>query len=103
MLRNIFVALVLAMASAFAVRSALYAAGLYLWIAYFRPETWAGSGAFTTPNLSYYAGVFVVIRTLLAGVSWRPTWRSTLLLLFLALTLVSTLASSHANESWSVW
>ena len=103
MLRSIFVFGVLAIASIFAVRSALYAAGLYLWIAYFRPESWAWSGTFANLNLSYYAGVFLVICTILQGVSMRPTWRSALLLLFLALTLASTLASSHVNDTWLLW
>src|SRR5687768_12298881 len=103
MLRSIFIFGVLAIGSVFAFRSALYAAALYLWIAYFRPESWAWTGLFASLNLSYYAGVFLVIRALLAGVSWRATWRSALLLLFLALTLVSTFAGVYPDHSWTHW
>jgi probable O-glycosylation ligase (exosortase A-associated) len=103
MLRSIFIFGVLAIGSVFAFRSALYAAALYLWIAYFRPESWAWTSLFASLNLSYYAGVFLVIRALLAGVSWRATWRSALLLLFLVLTLVSTFAGVYPDHSWIYW
>lgn len=102
MLRSLIVFAALTIGSAFAFRSALYAAAFYLWIAYFRPESWAWSGAFLTMNLSYIAGVFLVIRTLVSG-SMRLTWRSALLLLFLTLTFVSTYASLHSDYSWPHW
>src|SRR5687768_193709 len=103
MLRSIFIFGVLAIGSVFAFRSALYAAALYLWIAYFRPESWAWTSLFASLNLSYYAGIFLVARALLSGVSLRPTWRSTLLLLFLALTLLSTYIGLYPEHSWPYW
>ena len=103
MLRTIFVVLVLTIGWGLAFRSALYAAALYLWIAYFRPESWAWSDIFSTLNLSYFAGVFLVIRTLASGVSLWPTWRSALLLLFLALTLASVATSMDVQTSWTDW
>ncbi len=68
MLRSIFVIIAIIVGSSFAVTSAVNAAAFYLWIAYFRPESWAWSGAFSTWNLSYIAGVFLVIRTLVSKV-----------------------------------
>ena len=103
MLRSLLISVLLSIGWVLAFRSALYAAGLYLWIAYFRPESWAWSQTFATLNLSYFAGVFLVVRTLISGVSMRPTWRSALLLLFLVLTLLSTYASVHADYSWPYW
>jgi len=103
MLRSIFVAGVLAIGWFFAFQSALYAAALYLWIAYFRPESWAWSGVFAAWNLSYIAGVFLVIRTLVSGVSMRVTRRSAMLLLLLALSLLSTYSGLHFDHSWTYW
>ena len=105
MLRTIFVFAVLTIGWIFAFQSALYAAALYLWIAYFRPESWAWSSVFATLNLSFIAGVFLVIRTMVSG-EWlqvRMTWRSGLLLLFLALSLVSTYYGLHPDHSWEYW
>src|SRR5688572_11037493 len=105
MLRSIFVFAVLTIGWIFAFQSALYAAALYLWIAYFRPESWAWSSVFATLNLSYVAGVFLVIRTLVSG-EWmqvRMIWRSALLLIFLAVSLGSTLAGLHFDHSWEYW
>jgi probable O-glycosylation ligase (exosortase A-associated) len=106
MLRTIFVAIALVVGGGFAVTSALYAAAFYLWIAYFRPETWAWSGVFATWNLSYIAGVWLVVRTLLSGATWRLTWRTSLMLSLLALSLLSTsfaLDSAHSLEFWQAF
>jgi probable O-glycosylation ligase (exosortase A-associated) len=102
-LRSIFVIIGLVVGSSFAVTSAVYAAAFYLWIAYFRPESWAWSGMFASWNLSYLAGVFLVIRALISGTALRLNWRTLLLLLFLVLSLVSTWHGLHAGHSWGYW
>jgi probable O-glycosylation ligase (exosortase A-associated) len=61
-----------------------------LWIAYFRPESWAWSGLFATLNLSYIAGAYLVLRSVLSGVRVRFDLRTCLLLLFLGQAAVST-------------
>ena len=82
----------------FAFQSPLYAAALYLWIAYFRPESWAWSDIFASLNLSYFAGVFLVIRAVASGASMQVTGRNALLLLFLAMTLaVSVCVGGRAD------
>jgi probable O-glycosylation ligase (exosortase A-associated) len=81
----------------------LYAAGLYLWIAYFRPEAWAWSDVFASLNLSYFAGVFLVIRAVASGSSMQVTKRNVLLLLFLGMTLLSVFASVDVPTSWVAW
>ena len=58
MIRTILVCAGLLIGWSFALQSALYAACLYLWIAYFRPESWAWSDIFASLNLSYFAGAF---------------------------------------------
>jgi putative inorganic carbon (hco3(-)) transporter len=90
MLRTLFISVALAVGWTFAFQSALYAACLYLFIAYFRPEAWAWSGIFYALDLSFYAGVFLVIRTVLAGTSIQLTLRNSLLIVFLAHSLVGT-------------
>ena len=103
MLRSIFVSVILLVGWTLALRSPLYAAGLYLWIAYFRPESWAWSEIFATLNLSYFAGVFLLIRTLVSGTSLRPTKRSVLLLVFLAITFAAVFTSVDVPTSWAAW
>jgi probable O-glycosylation ligase (exosortase A-associated) len=102
-IRTVIVAIAMVIGWGFALQSALYAACLYLWIAYFRPEAWAWSDVFTTLNLSYIAGAYLVLRTILSGVKFRLDTRTVLLLLFLAHSFVSAwlgLNSQHSLASW---
>jgi len=101
--RTVFVVLVLAAGWGFALQSPLYAACLYLWIAYFRPESWAWSDIFSTLNLSYIAGIYLVFRTFLSGTKLRLDWRSGLLLLFLGHSLLSASLGLHADASFGYW
>ena len=83
-----------------AFRSPLFAAGLYLWIAYFRPEGWVYT--------SFFASLYPSVRLrrvpdhseLAAGISLTPTWRSMLLLLFLALSAASAIFGLHRDVSF---
>ena len=88
---------------AFAFQSPLYAAACTSGLAYFRPEAWAWSDIFASLNLSYFAGVFLVIRAVASGASLQATGRNALLLLFLALTLLSVFASVDVPTSWVAW
>jgi putative inorganic carbon (HCO3(-)) transporter len=101
--RTLFVVVILAVGWGFALQSPLYAACLYLWIAYFRPESWAWSDIFTTLNLSYFAGVYLVIRTLASGTKLSLDWRSGALLIFLGLSLVSTAFALDPAYSFGYW
>ncbi len=103
MLRTLFVIAILAVGWGFALQSALYAACLYLWIAYFRPESWAWSDLFSTLNLSYIAGVYLVLRTALSGTKIRLDWRTGLLFVFLALSLLSSAVGLHPDHSLAYW
>jgi probable O-glycosylation ligase (exosortase A-associated) len=90
MLRTLFIALALLVGWSYAFQSALYAACLYLWIAYFRPESWVWNPIFASLNLSYLAGVYLIIRTIVSGTKIRFTFRNSLLIVFLAHSLLST-------------
>jgi probable O-glycosylation ligase (exosortase A-associated) len=84
----------------FAFQSALYAACLYLWIAYFRPEAWAWSGVFASLPLSFVAGVFLLVRSFFSTVRFRLDFRNGLLFLFLAHSLMSTAIAPHVDYSF---
>jgi putative inorganic carbon (HCO3(-)) transporter len=103
LIRTILVFLALTVGWWFALQSALFAACLYLWIAYFRPESWAWSDIFTTLNLSYFAGAYLVIRTIASRTRITVDWRSGLLLLFLAQALVSSWLGPHSAYSMGYW
>ena len=103
MARTLFIVIALAVGWGFALQSAFYAACLYLWIAYFRPESWAWSDIFQSLNLSYIAGAYLVIRTLMSGVKLQLDWRSALLIAFLGQSLISTSFGLHPDYSFGYW
>ena len=103
MIRTLVVIVALVAGWSFAVQSPLYAAGFYLWIAYFRPESWAWSDVFTTLNLSYFAGAFLLIRTAFSPTKFRLDYRNVLMFLFLAQGLLSTLLGPHSAYSMASW
>ena len=99
MIRTILLIIGFSVGWFFAFQSALYAACLYLWIAYFRPESWAWSGVFASLPLSFVAGVFLLVRTMFSTVRFRLDFRNGLLILFLAHSLVSTIFGPHLDYS----
>jgi probable O-glycosylation ligase (exosortase A-associated) len=101
--RTVFVVLALATGWGLALQSTLYAACLYLWIAYFRPETWAWSDIFATLNLSYFAGAYLVIRTVMSGYRFTVDWRSALLVLFLLQSLLASWFGNYWDYSFGYW
>jgi putative inorganic carbon (hco3(-)) transporter len=102
-IRTTVVIVALTVGWTFALQGPLYAACLYLWIAYFRPESWAWSDIFVTLNLSYVAGAYLVFRTLISGIRWRFDFRTSLLVLFLAQALLSSWLGLHSALSLSHW
>lgn len=103
MLRSLFITAVLIVGWSYAFQSALYAACLYLWIAYFRPDTWAWTWFFLNLNLSFYAGIFLLVRTIAAGTTFQLTVRNCSLLIFLALSLLSTSIGVDPAYSYPYW
>ncbi|MDP3718904.1 MAG: putative O-glycosylation ligase, exosortase A system-associated [Acidobacteriota bacterium] len=102
-IRTIVVIIALVIGWSFAIQSPLFAAAFYLWIAYFRPESWAWSDVFATLNLSYFAGAFLLIRTAFSPVKFRVDYRNLMMFLFLALGLVSSLLGPNQAYSMSYW
>lgn len=99
MIRAILVTVGFIVGWGFAFQSALYAACFYLWIAYFRPESWAWTPVFASLPLSLMAGIFLLIRTMASPVKFRLDLRNGLLILFLVLSVLSTLFSPHPDYS----
>jgi probable O-glycosylation ligase (exosortase A-associated) len=102
-LRTLLVFVGLTVGWGFALQSAVYAACLYLWIAYFRPESWAWSDIFISLNLSYFAGAFLILRTIASGTKITFDWRSGLLVLFLVQALLSTALGVNPSYSFGYW
>ena len=90
MLRTILVTCLFFAGWAYAVQSALYAACLYLWIAYFRPESWVWGPLVASLNMSFLAGVFLLARTFVSGVKVEFTLGNSLLIVFLVHSVIST-------------
>jgi probable O-glycosylation ligase (exosortase A-associated) len=102
-IRTVIVIVALTIGWGYAIQGPLYAACLYLWIAYFRPESWAWSTLFTTLNLSYIAGAYLVIRAMLSGVAFRFDARTIVLLVFLAHAFVSAWFGLNHDASIAYW
>jgi putative inorganic carbon (HCO3(-)) transporter len=102
-IRTVIVCIAMVIGWGFALQSALYAACFYLWIAYFRPESWAWNDIFTTLNLSYFAGVYLVVRAISSGVAFRLDTRTILLVLFLGHSFVSAWLGLNPDHSLDYW
>jgi putative inorganic carbon (hco3(-)) transporter len=96
-LRTIFVGLLIAIGSLFAMRDAFYALLFYIWVAYFRPEAWVWFDFVTRMNLSFVAGLILVGTAVLYGTRFRLTFRTSLLFVFLIHNVISGVFSVHAS------
>lgn len=106
MLRLIFVLLITASGLVLTFRSTFYALLFYIWNAYFRPEVWVweeSQDLIYALNLSFLAGAYVVLATLVSTRKWPFNFNVFVLVLFLLHCLASTLASTDFNFSWLYW
>ena len=103
MLRTLFVLCLAAIGAAYAVRGPFFALLLYLWVAYFRPESWVWGGIATTLPLSLVAGAFLLGSSVISGTRFRTNIRSGLLFALLLHSLVSTSLSAHFTYAWPYW
>jgi len=102
-LRTIFVLAIIAYGLVQSFRGPFHALLFYLWIAYFRPESWLWSDWISGWNLSLIVGIFVVASTLLSPRKMRFSVGSFLMLLFLLQSLVSTMLSPVFDYSFPYW
>jgi putative inorganic carbon (hco3(-)) transporter len=66
-LRTLFVLLLTVVGGAASLRGPLEALLFYVWVAYFRPESWIYSGWFVAANISFISGVFLIVRFAVSG------------------------------------
>jgi probable O-glycosylation ligase (exosortase A-associated) len=87
-----------------ALRGPFEALLFYLWLAYFRPETWMWNpGLIAALNLSFSAGVYLLIRSLPSLNKAPFDLRAMLLLAFLLLTGLSAWMAPESTMAWSRW
>jgi probable O-glycosylation ligase (exosortase A-associated) len=101
MLRALFVIAIIAYGCAKSAKGPFYALLFYLWIAYFRPQSWLWWDFFTQLNLSFIIGTFVVLTALLApSEKLRFGAGPFLIVLFLTQTFIATIASPNSDYAW---
>jgi probable O-glycosylation ligase (exosortase A-associated) len=103
MLRTLFVLGIALYGGAYALRAPFYTLLLYLWIAYFRPETWVWGGFVQTLPLSLYTGILLVFYSIAAGPGFVVTPRIALLLAVLVQSLASALLSDYSTWAFLYW
>jgi probable O-glycosylation ligase (exosortase A-associated) len=102
-LRTLFVVIVATAGGCLALQDTFYALLLYLWLAYFRPETWVWGDALQALDLSFWAGMYVVGRAVLLGETSRISGRLALISLLLFQSFLSTCFSVDFTYSWGSW
>jgi len=102
MLRTIFVIILIIIGIVASFYGSFNALIFYLWIAYFRPESWVWINFISSLNLSLFVGVYLLISTVITGVKFRFTLFAGLLSLAAVDSLMSTLLSNY-NASISSW
>ncbi len=108
MLRLFFVLAIVGGGTLYAVRHPFYALLLYVWYAYFRPETWVWHGDLIGGlHLSYAFAVLVIVSSLLRrDVAVSRAFFHPLMILVLLFTgqgLLSTWLSEYQSYAWSYW
>ena len=103
MLRTLFVSALLVVGWGFALKGPFEALLLYLWIAYFRPELWVWTDLFRELSLSYFAGIYLVGRSLFSAQSFKFDLRSWLLLAIFVQSGLSAFFSDFSEYSLGYW
>lgn len=103
MLRTAFVLLLLGGFAALALRGPVEALMLYLWIAYFRPESWVWNPIFRELALSFVTAGYLLLRVVLSSTRFRLDFRTLLMIAFLALALISGLNSPYFDRSTTMF
>src|SRR5262245_12758846 len=103
MLRALFVSAIMAFGLWQSLRGPFYGLLFYLWLAYFRPESWVWFDFVTSLNLSLIVGVGVVAWTVLSGRRLPRGPGPVLMMFFVALSLLSTFLSPAFAYSWYPW
>src|SRR5262245_9682325 len=106
MLRLVLVLSIVLAGGLLALRGPFFGLLFYIWNAYFRPEVWvwdSGAELVASLKLSYVAGAYVVIASLLWRVRHRLTLRAGLLAAFALHTLACAVVAENRGYSLAQW
>ncbi len=104
MLRNLLVFGILAVGAYYCFQGPFFVLLLYIWNAYFRPDSWLWDPQFLISlRISYVLGVAVVVTSLLSKERFRLSGHCVLILLILLHSLASTLLSANVKYAWADW
>jgi putative inorganic carbon (hco3(-)) transporter len=104
MLRTLFVSVILLFFARQSIRGAFEALLFYLWIAYFRPESWMWDPTLVRSlHLSFAVGAYLLVRSLPKLGTAPFDIRGLLLGLFLAITTMSALTSEFPSDARNGW
>jgi len=95
MLRTIFSLALIVFGIGHAIRGPFYALLFYLWIAYFRPDSFVWEGFIRHLPLSFWAGAWLLFTSVVTGKAFRIDLRLSLLVVFVLHALASSLASAE--------
>ena len=98
MLRMLFASALVLFGARHAVRGPFYALLFYLFIAYFRPDTWVWTSTIRDLNLSFGVAIFLLAYAAVSSERIAFTLASAVILAFAIHGLVSTLMSPY--EAW---
>jgi len=103
MLRTVFVLILILIGIVLSLYGSLNALMFYLWVAYFRPESWIWSSFLKGSGLSRFVGIFLIISTLITNIKFRFTFFSFLLILAAIHSFMSTELSKYSSYSFPYW
>jgi putative inorganic carbon (HCO3(-)) transporter len=103
MLRTIFVATIIVIGIAASFKGAFNILLFYLWIAYFRPDSWLHWDWVTPLWVSFSVGVSLVVTTIFSSERFRFGIGPVLLVAFLLVGLTSSVLSTAQLSTWRQW
>ncbi len=103
-MRTIFVLIIVLVGGANALKGAFEGLLFYLWIAYFRPDSWMWSATLVQVlSLSFNSGLYLLVRSVPTLLSPRIDLRTSLLGIFFILTGISAFTCTTDPTSWTRW
>jgi len=103
MLRTVFVIILIIIGAGASFYGSFNALMFYLWVAYFRPDTWIWSRFLITYKLSFFVGIFLLLSTFITRVKFRFTLFAGLLSLASIHSLISVVQSDYSDVAFSYW
>ena len=103
MIRTILVVILIIIGIVASFYGSFNALIFYLWMAYFRPESWMWNNWLAGYSLSFFVGIFLLISAFITGVKFRFTLFAGLLLLVAVQSFLSFSMSNYRDIIFSYW